>query len=65
MTRILMVDDDPHIRELVCLLLRNEGFQVYEACDGIEALTMMESTQVDWVILDIMDTPYGWLGIMS
>ncbi|MCJ7842459.1 response regulator transcription factor [Lederbergia sp. NSJ-179] len=54
MAKILMVDDDPHIRELVRLLLRNEGFKVYEAADGLEALTVVESTQVDLVILDIM-----------
>lgn len=61
MTKILMVDDDSHIRELVSLLLQNEGFQVYEASDGLEALTLLESIQVDMVILDIM-MPHmdGW-----
>ena len=38
MSRILIVDDDPHIRELVRLLLRAEGFDVVEAADGVEAL---------------------------
>ncbi|GGP12596.1 DNA-binding response regulator [Oceanobacillus neutriphilus] len=54
MAKILIVDDDTHIRELVGLLLRNEGFQVYEASDGIKALKKLESVQVDMVILDIM-----------
>ncbi len=54
MTAILIVDDDPHIRELLRLLLLNEGFQIYEASDGIEALTKLESIQVEMVILDIM-----------
>lgn len=54
MAKILIVDDDSHIRELVKLLLKNEGFTVYEAADGIEALTVVESVQVDMVILDIM-----------
>lgn len=54
MTKILVVDDDSYIRELVSLLLRNEGFQVHEASDGLEALTMLESIQVDLIILDIM-----------
>ena len=31
---ILIVDDDPHIRELVSVFLEREGFQTYEAIDG-------------------------------
>ncbi|PWA08880.1 DNA-binding response regulator [Pueribacillus theae] len=54
MTKILIVDDDPHIRELVGLLLKDEGFSVCEASDGVEALTTLESIKVDLVILDIM-----------
>ncbi len=54
MTKILIVDDDPHIRELVSLILQNEGFATYEACDGVDALKTLESVQVEMVILDIM-----------
>lgn len=54
MTKILLVDDDPHIRELTRLFLRREGFDVYEAADGVEALALLESVTVDMVILDIM-----------
>lgn len=54
MTNILIVDDDPHIRELVHVLLVNEGFTVYEASDGIKALEKLETIHVDLVILDIM-----------
>lgn len=54
MAKILMVDDDPHIRELVHVLLVNEGFIVYEASDGEKALEKLEAIQVDMVILDIM-----------
>ena len=51
---ILIVDDDPHIRELVRHFLRNEGFEVHEAADGAEALKKLESVKADLVILDIM-----------
>ena len=51
---ILVVDDDPHIRELVRHFLRNEGFDVHEAADGEEALAKLESVKADLVILDIM-----------
>lgn len=54
MSKILVVDDDPHIRELVKVFLRNEGFDVYEAADGLEALTRLESVKADLVILDVM-----------
>ena len=34
MAKIMIVDDDPHIRELVCALLKNGGFETCEAKDG-------------------------------
>jgi two-component system, OmpR family, response regulator len=51
---ILVVDDDDHIREVIQIFLKQEGFTVYEAIDGIDALTRLETIQVDMVILDIM-----------
>jgi two-component system OmpR family response regulator len=54
MSKILVVDDDAHIRELVRVFLRNEGFDVYEAADGLEALARLESVRADMVILDVM-----------
>lgn len=54
MAKILIVDDDAHIRELLHLLLSNEGFDIYEAVDGIDALKQLERIQVDLVVLDIM-----------
>lgn len=54
MSRILIVDDDPHIRELVGVFLRSEGFDVCEATDGVEALRRLETVKVDLAILDVM-----------
>lgn len=54
MAKILVVDDDPHIRELVGVFLRKEGFDVLEAGNGVEALAWLESETADMVILDIM-----------
>jgi DNA-binding response OmpR family regulator len=42
MSAILIVDDDPHIRELAKVFLQHEGFDIYEACDGVEALSTLE-----------------------
>jgi two-component system, OmpR family, response regulator len=54
MSSILIVDDDPHIRELVRVFLRGEGFTIYEAADGVEALDQLETLKADMVILDVM-----------
>jgi two-component system, OmpR family, response regulator len=54
MAKILIVDDDEHIRELVRVCLRNEGIDTLEAGDGEQALQLLETTKVDMVILDIM-----------
>ncbi|MCL4395573.1 MAG: response regulator transcription factor [Chloroflexi bacterium] len=54
MSKILVVDDDPNIREVTRLFLRNAGFDVYEAGDGVEALSKLETLKADLVILDVM-----------
>jgi len=54
MSTILLVDDDPHLRELSRIFLQQEGFDITEASDGDEALSAFERRKVDLVILDIM-----------
>ena len=54
MSKILIVDDDPNIRELIRVFLRNEGFDVYEAPDGVEALATLATLKADLAILDVM-----------
>ncbi|TYP74020.1 response regulator transcription factor [Paenibacillus methanolicus] len=54
MAQILVVDDDPHIRELVRVIMQREGYAVAEAADGMEALERMKASAADLVILDIM-----------
>lgn len=51
---ILIVDDDPDIREIVYILLHREGFIVREATDADAALSILKTPQVDLIILDIM-----------
>ncbi len=51
---IFIVDDDPNIRELVKVFLRDDGFEVAEASDGVEALARLETLRADMVILDVM-----------
>lgn len=54
MNKIMVVDDDPNIRELIRLIMKKEGFDVLEAPDGEDALEKLESNKVDLIILDIM-----------
>ncbi|MEK4353658.1 response regulator transcription factor [Paenibacillus sp. FSL R5-0475] len=55
MTKILVVDDDPHIRELVEVFLRAEGMdEIYGASDGLEALRILEGNNIDLAIIDVM-----------
>ena len=54
MSTILIVDDDSPIRELASLFLRNDGFEVYEATDGVDALSRLDTVKVDLFIIDIM-----------
>ncbi|MGN7298316.1 response regulator transcription factor [Ferdinandcohnia sp. SAFN-114] len=54
MNKILVVDDDPHIRKLIKLYLENSQFTVVEAKDGKEALDYVSHTKVDLMIVDVM-----------
>ncbi|MGL4847631.1 MAG: response regulator transcription factor [Clostridium sp.] len=51
---ILVVDDDKDIRELIGIYLESEEFVVSKACNGEEALQMIEKNKYDLIILDIM-----------
>ncbi|MCC2686860.1 MAG: DNA-binding response regulator [Paenibacillaceae bacterium] len=54
MTKILVIDDEQNIRELIGLYLRKEGYEVEEAGDGLEALELLKTVRVDLIVLDIM-----------
>ena len=54
MKRILIVEDEPDIQELLCACLRDAGYQVSEALDGVEALALFQSRPFDLVLLDVM-----------
>lgn len=51
---LLLVEDEPGIRKLILMYLRNEKFNVLEAEDGEEALRLFKAYKIDFVILDIM-----------
>ena len=51
--RILVVDDDPHIREVIRVALRKAGMSVTEARDGKDALARFAGERPDLIVLDI------------
>jgi two-component system OmpR family response regulator/two-component system alkaline phosphatase synthesis response regulator PhoP len=52
--RILVVEDEPNIRELVCLHLGLEGYVCHGVGDGREALTCAEAQRFDLLVIDVM-----------
>ena len=52
--RVLVVEDDRHIRELVCLHLGLEGYECMQADNGTEALAIAAERPLDLVVLDLM-----------
>jgi DNA-binding response OmpR family regulator len=53
-TKILLVDDDPNIRQLVRLYLEKEGFDVSEAARGDEAIKAFKASPPNLMLLDLM-----------
>jgi len=52
--RILLVDDEPDILEIVSYNLSNEGYEVFTASNGIEGVAMAKKKQPHLIILDVM-----------
>ena len=54
MSTILVVDDEPGIREVIVMLLQDEGYRVLQAENGARALELLRAEQPDLLVLDIM-----------
>lgn len=54
MYNILVVDDDKEIVESIEIFLRNEGYNVYKAYNGVEALDILVNKEVHLILMDIM-----------
>ncbi|MBO8137475.1 MAG: response regulator transcription factor [Desulfotomaculum sp.] len=52
--KILVVDDEKKIRDVLGLYLKNEGFEMDQASDGQQALEMIKGNNYDLIILDLM-----------
>ena len=63
--KVLIADDEPDILEILKYNLVNEGYQVFTAKDGDEALDKAKLTQPDLVILDIMMPKINGLDVLK
>jgi len=54
MAKILVVDDDPDIREVLTMILETKGYETITACDGIECLAMLRAEDPDLMIIDLL-----------
>lgn len=52
--KILVVDDDPDILEILTTILESRGYQVIDARDGIEGLAALKAEKPDLMILDLL-----------
>jgi DNA-binding response OmpR family regulator len=57
--KLLVVDDDLHIRRLIAIYLRDAGFDVTEAATGAEGLQISQREPFDIVLVDLILPHYG------
>ena len=59
--RVLVVDDDESIRQIVRMCLGDEGYEVFEAANGLDALALLPDCRPDLILLDLrMPVMDGW-----
>lgn len=64
MKKILVIDDDPSIRDMLQEVLGDEGYSVMAASDGLEALRMVKQSKPDLIVTDIIMPEQDGVGVM-
>jgi DNA-binding response OmpR family regulator len=65
MPTVLVVDDDPDIRDLICVTLELDGYDARSAPDGLAALAAVDADRPDCVILDLMMPGLNGLEVLA
>lgn len=65
MSRVLVVEDDPHILRVICLWLRRQGHEVTEARNGLEGLERYEQCLPHVVVTDVNMPGLDGLGLLA
>jgi len=63
--RILVVDDEPHMRDMMAMTLRTDGYRVETAADGRQALSLLADHSFDLVITDLMMPDVSGLEVLA
>ncbi len=63
--KILIVDDDPDIRDVLTIILESRGYQVVTAQNGIEGLANLKAEKPDLMILDLLMPKMDGFGVMK
>jgi len=62
---LLVTDDDTAFRQAVCEWLQRRGFRVTEACDGEQAMALIETTEIHMALLDVHMPRLSGLDVIS
>ena len=62
---VLVVDDEPHMRRVLEIMLQKSGHQVFVAGNGLEALSIMQDKQVDLIITDMRMPGMGGIELLT
>lgn len=65
MAKILIIDDESSIREVLTDILEDEGYDVFNAPDGIEGLRLLKTELIDLVLLDIWLPNKGGMDVLT
>lgn len=63
--KILVVDDDPDIRDVLMVLLESRGYEIVTACDGIECLAALRAERPDLMIIDLLMPKMDGFGVLK
>ena len=58
---ILVCDDDEDIVDAIKIYLENEGYNIFKAFNGLEALEVVKENEVHLIIMDVMMPKNGWI----
>src|SRR5919108_4716162 len=62
--RVLIVDDEPSMRDMLRIVLRRDGFDVLLAANGAEAIAILEKERVDLLLSDIRMPDVGGVDVL-
>jgi DNA-binding response OmpR family regulator len=63
--KILVVDDDPDMRDAITIILESRGYQIVTAQDGLEALANLKAEKPDLMMLDLLMPKMDGFAVMK